>query len=167
MTCFRVANATVQPPNWATLKSPAGGLLFFIGLLFLSICPQQLFFYQICQFSVNSECFWTFLMSKKIINFEDQEVLESNQYILSTSHRGQQSNCFSTQLVIFINLILKAPKFGKLSIWLLNKNWATLMSQKIKFAAIWCSEILQHWFAFFTSTKLDWSTCIHPVCSML
>ena len=48
----------------------AGGLK--LGY-FSFVCPQQLFFLQICQFPVNSESFWASSMPKNIlfINFRD------------------------------------------------------------------------------------------------
>ena len=57
-------------------------------------------------------------MSKNnfFINFRDWDVLESNQYRLSTSRGSQQSNCFTTQLGDFDYFTAeKHPNLG---------NWA-------------------------------------------
>ena len=77
---------------------------------------------------------------KKIlfINFRDYDILESNQYPLSTSPGRQQSNCFSTQLDDFNYFMTE--KHPNLENW--AYNYLIKIGLLCQFATVWCSEVL-------------------------
>ena len=119
-----VANTAVHPPNWATLKSPAvgqktvGRVAKNWATFHSSTCGSSFFFKFACFLSIQKvlepfQCPRTFFSSISGII----DILESNQYRLSTSHRSQQSHCFSFHLGWFwLFYGWEAPKFGKLGV---------------------------------------------------
>ena len=139
-----VANAAVYLPNWATLKLPAAARVKNllggwpkIGLLFIRRPKAALFSSNLpvsCQFR-------EFLNLYNVQEHSFHQFQELRAISINHPLHAKVNN-----LIVFPPNWVKAPKFEKLGISLLDKNWATLkglaVGKKSQFAGVWCSEVL-------------------------
>ena len=119
-----------------------------IGIL-SSVCPRQLFFLQICLFPVNSESFWVISISKNIlfINFRDLRRHGGWWRAIDIDYplRTEVKNLiFFRPIFMIFDLFYgwKAPKLGKLGIWLLKLFAAGKKANLLWFGA---PKFWQHW----------------------
>ena len=136
LLCSSVANAAVYPPNWATLKSPAAGQKncwagdLKLGYFFIRLPAATLF-------SSNVPISCQFREFLSLINVQEHSF---HQFQGLRRPREQSILIIHFMRKLRIYLLFrpvgwfwlfygwKAPKFGKLGVWLLDKNWATLKS---------------------------------------
>ena len=139
-----VANAAVYPPNWATLKFAcrrskncwAGDLK--MGLLFVRLPAAALF-------SSNVPISCQFREFLSLINVQEHSF---HQFQGLWRPREQSILIIHFMRKLKIYLLFrpigwfwlfygwKAPKFGKLGVWLLDKHWATLKADLRRFGAL-------------------------------
>ena len=119
-----------------------------IGLLFICLPAAALFFFKCANF----------LSIQRV--FEPYNIQEHSFHQFQGLRRPKEQSIliihFMRKLTIYLLFRpigwfwlfydLKAPKYGKLGVWLLDKNWATFKlpaaGKKSQFTAVWCSEVL-------------------------
>ena len=115
---------------------------------FLSVRLWQLFFLQICHFPVNWESFRAFSISKNILSWISEIKTAWRAITIDYPLHTEVINLMFFRPIGWFWLFYgwKAPKFGKLGVWLLHKNLGyfevACCGQKSQFAAVWCSIVL-------------------------
>ena len=94
-----------------------------IGLFIICLPLAALFSSNLSVFCQFTDFLDLFSIFKNIlfINFRDLDIQKSSQYRLSTSHKSQQSNCFSTKSGDFYYLWLKSTQI--LEVGCMNTRW--------------------------------------------
>ena len=167
-----VANAVVYPPNWATLKSPAAGQKLLGGwpkirLLFIRL-PAAVLFSSNVPISCQFRAFLSLINVQEHSFHQFQGLRRPREQSILIIHFMQKLRIYLLFRSIgwfWLFYGWKAPKFGKLGVWLLDKNWATLKSpaagKKANLPRFGALKFWQHWYqAGLNSISFwEWSWC--------
>ena len=100
---------------------------------FSSVCPQKLFFFKFVNFLSIQSAFEPFQWPRTFLSISR----------IKTSWRPITIDFPLHAEVNDPNVFCPIESFWKLGVWLLDKNWTTLISQqKSQFAVVWCSWVL-------------------------